>query len=492
MGKNLQLSSIHIVLWGIIAVVMVRILLVFVMGLMPQDAYYFFYSENLDWSFFDHPPMVALMLKFFTTILGENAIAIKSANFIITCGTVYIFYLLARQFLSGFQLEHSIFLILSTMFISILSLVSTPDVPLMFFWTLSLLMIFRAVESGNTRYWIFSGIAMGLAFDSKYTAIVLVVGFTGFLLFSNSKRKYLFNYRFLLSILFFFITIIPVIYWNIQNDWLSFKFQSSQRADDINFLSPSLKLFAGNIGTQIFLLLPVLFIILFGVLSGIKSGIWKNIKTLSISTQFLLWFSVPILAGFMLISLFYWVKMNWMMPGYIAAIILTAKYMPHKWLRYQIYTSVIFHFAFLIQVVYYPFSVKSDDTWWGWNRLGDKVSELAEKHPGRFIFSADGYKTSAQLNFQLDQKVYSTNVLGENGLQFSIVDPDLSHLQGEDALFIDSRTRFSTLGKEKDANPDLYNFFEHVEQIDPIILYNDSGEAERKFLVYLLEGYNPR
>ena len=32
-------------------------------GLLDDEAYYWVYSRFLDWGYFDHPPMVALMIK---------------------------------------------------------------------------------------------------------------------------------------------------------------------------------------------------------------------------------------------------------------------------------------------------------------------------------------------------------------------------------------------------------------------------------------------
>lgn len=79
-------------------IILLRILFTGLMGLMPQDAYYFFYSENLALSYFDHPPAVAYMLRFFTVIFGQNAFAIKFADFTITALTILSFYSLSQHF----------------------------------------------------------------------------------------------------------------------------------------------------------------------------------------------------------------------------------------------------------------------------------------------------------------------------------------------------------------------------------------------------------
>ncbi len=38
--------------------------------IIPDEAYYHFYSENLAWGYFDHPPLVSLMVKLSSSLFG--------------------------------------------------------------------------------------------------------------------------------------------------------------------------------------------------------------------------------------------------------------------------------------------------------------------------------------------------------------------------------------------------------------------------------------
>ncbi|NCR47302.1 MAG: 4-amino-4-deoxy-L-arabinose transferase, partial [Microcystis aeruginosa SX13-01] len=46
--------------------------IIIALGLYPgyDEAYYYVYSHNLDWSYFDHPPIVAISTGFGTWITG--------------------------------------------------------------------------------------------------------------------------------------------------------------------------------------------------------------------------------------------------------------------------------------------------------------------------------------------------------------------------------------------------------------------------------------
>ena len=146
------------------------------MGLMPQDAYYYLYGQNLSLSYFDHPGMIGYILRIFTDIFGQSVFVIKLADFTITSITIISFYKLASLFLSKHRLSRSMILLASTIFISIISFNSTPDVPLLLFWTLSILCLYKAIFEDKKWFWIIAGITMGLAFNSKYTALLLQIG----------------------------------------------------------------------------------------------------------------------------------------------------------------------------------------------------------------------------------------------------------------------------------------------------------------------------
>ena len=70
------------------------------MGLMPQDAYYYLYGQNLSLSYFDHPGMIGYILRIFTDVFGQSVYVIKLADFTITSLTILSFYKLATLFLS--------------------------------------------------------------------------------------------------------------------------------------------------------------------------------------------------------------------------------------------------------------------------------------------------------------------------------------------------------------------------------------------------------
>jgi len=468
-----------------------RLILLPFMGLMPQDAYYYLYGQNLSLSYFDHPGMIGYLLRIFTDLFGQSIFVVKFADFLITSLTILSFYKLASYFLSKQKLQRAILLLTSTIFISILSFNSTPDVPLLLFWTLSLICLYKAIFEEKKWFWVLGGIAMGLAFNSKYTALLLQIGLIGFLIFSNKYRKLFFSPWFWTSILLSILITYPVWYWNFQNEFASFVFQSSERTSSISEFKISPKNFFGAIGHQMFLLIPILFLVI-GVITYkyLKRALLK-LKIPQAKTLFLLAFFIPTFVGFFSLTPIYWVKLNWMMPSYITGIIIAGMFINKRLLKTQLIISIAFHVLAGLQILFYIVPIKSDDTWVGWNELAIETKKLQKKYPNTFVFSNDNYKTSACLNFYMNEKVYAQNIIGLPALHFDYLKDNLASLNTKNALFIDSDKRFKNDAKKGNQHPLLKKYFDKVIELEPIIITINYRKV-RKFWVFYCSNYETK
>ena len=80
-------------------------------------------------------------------------------------------------------------------------------------------------------------------------------------------------------------------------------------------------------------------------------------------------------------------------------------------------------------------------------------------------------------------------MIGENGLQFGILDPDLSFLEGQNAILIDSDTRFKNEAAPETIPAKVIPYFKDIQILAPIILRNKQGKAIRKFNVFACMNY---
>lgn len=468
-----------------------RVALASVMGLMPQDAYYCYYGENLALSYFDHPPMIAYMLRLAISIFGKTAFTLHAADFAVTSGTLVFTYLFLKRILNGEALQKAFLLIVTAPFITILCVNSTPDVPLLFFWSLSLLLLHKAVTDGNWYWWLTGGITAGLTFDSKYTAVFLVFGFFLFLLCNKQQRGKLISWRFLLFAAAFIAAITPVLIWNIQHNFISIKYQSTERASSMSSgFSFDPKLFLGYFGSQLGLALPVFFLLIFrGTYDFLKHFVQR--KQMEERRWFAASFTIPFFLCFTAIAFVYWVKINWIMPVYLTAAILAVPYLKTETaIRWQTGLSILLHIVAFIEIAWMPVPVNSDDTWWGWDKLAKEVKAVQGNYPSHFVFSDDSYKTAAALNFYLPQHIFAGNLIEKPAFQFALNDRDVQPLAGRDAIYVTSERnkRRMTNSQVQDV---LRSFFTTVIPLDSVVLKNNKGVIQRKFAVFECKGYNP-
>ena len=58
---------------------LLRLALAATVPLLPQEAYYWQWSLEPDWSYFDHPPLVAWSIAASTALFGQTSFGVKAA-----------------------------------------------------------------------------------------------------------------------------------------------------------------------------------------------------------------------------------------------------------------------------------------------------------------------------------------------------------------------------------------------------------------------------
>jgi 4-amino-4-deoxy-L-arabinose transferase-like glycosyltransferase len=197
-----------------------------VAALLPlgaDEAYYWVWSKNLQLSYYDHPAMIAWIFKaghFLEPFLN----AVRWPGVVMGHLTLVVWFLILRKHINGDQLKIWIYLILFSPLLGFGSIILTPDLPVLFFWSLALLFALRALERRTALDYFFLGIALGLGFSSKYHIVLFLPCLIFYLQFE--KRWHDLILKFLpLTMLAGIITSLPVIIWNFQNEFSSIVFQ---------------------------------------------------------------------------------------------------------------------------------------------------------------------------------------------------------------------------------------------------------------------------
>ena len=102
----------------------------------PDEAYYWIYTKQLDWGYFDHPPGVALAIAIGSWL--PNEICVRFGTLLLHFLGIYILWLWMAKPQKREDIRYLIALCLAMPLLQIYGLIATPDGPLLFFTMLSL------------------------------------------------------------------------------------------------------------------------------------------------------------------------------------------------------------------------------------------------------------------------------------------------------------------------------------------------------------------
>ena len=195
-------------------------------GLGTDEAHYALYALHLDWSYFDHPPLVG-WLQALVLPVSQSDTALRVMPILLFAASSVVLFRLANEIFpdEGPWLGLiSVLLMYSGVMFQLLGLGMVPDSPLLFFGLMAMLMLVRAIRTSGIRYWLLFGVSMGLAGLSKYSAIFLVVSAAAFISLEH-KWALVKTPGPWISAIIALVIISPVIYWNSTHDLASFSYQ---------------------------------------------------------------------------------------------------------------------------------------------------------------------------------------------------------------------------------------------------------------------------
>jgi 4-amino-4-deoxy-L-arabinose transferase-like glycosyltransferase len=277
-----------------------------------DEAYYWFWGQHPQLSYYDHPAMVAWLFNIGAHLdhfFHHSQLQISRIPGIIMAHTsLYFWYLILKKHLNDEQLGTWLIFAMFSPLWGVGSIILTPDIPLIFFWSIAIYIFVEIVECEG-EYLIdygFLGAALGLGFCSKYHIVLFIPAAFLYILVERQWRL-IKPSGILICILCGILFSMPVLYWNAQHDFMSFKFQLQHGLDTTD--SWRLRWPIEYILGQFFLVFPTVF------LMALKKPKLESLKVL----YYFAWF--PILF-FLMTSMKSKVEANWPIAAYPALICL--------------------------------------------------------------------------------------------------------------------------------------------------------------------------
>src|SRR5882724_8864087 len=207
----------------ILALVVLRLVAAAYTPLTFDEAYYWMWSKALAGGYYDHPPMVALVIRLGTLIAGDTELGVRLVSVLLALPMSWAVYQTASILFGGRRLSSTAALLLNvTLMAAVGTLIVTPDAPLLVASSFVLFFLAKVPETGRGAWWLAVGVAAGAALLSKYTALFFGPAILIWLIAVPELRRWLISPWLYLGGLVALTMFAPVILWNADHHWVSF------------------------------------------------------------------------------------------------------------------------------------------------------------------------------------------------------------------------------------------------------------------------------
>lgn len=454
-----------------------------------DEAYYWLWSQKLAGGYFDHPPMVAYLIRLGTFLFGNTIFGIRSMAILAMIAASALLYILALLLFGERRFGLLALLWFNTMpHTAFFSLVMYPDTPAILFWVLCCVGLALVWRSGRGQWWYLVGIGLGLLLLSKYTGVFLLFGIAGWLAASQDMRFWLKRREPYLAGLIALIMFSPVIAWNAEHGWASFIKQFGRALD--SSADGGLANLGAFIGIQAAFVSPLIFAF---AIVGLAVAAWRGWRLQQADWLLLVAVSAPMLLYFLVHALTAEVLPQWPSAVYPAAILAgVATFAPRAnnparrlsercSFEAAPWVGLLFTLVLFAQLTVRPVSIAAGhdplSRFAGWAGLASQTRALAAAHGADYI-ATNHYGTNATLAFYLrDMTVFQTS----EAIRY-VFQPPI------DQALLGRATGIYVAALPSDDIARLQQHFDSVAFI-ATIWRNRDGDPIEPYRVYELKGY---
>ena len=283
-----------------------------------DEAYYWVYAKVPDWSHFDHPGMVGWIIQLFSlNLLFDSEFFIRLSSIVLMTLNTWLVYCIGKEIKDEATGFRAALLYTASIYAFVITgIFILPDTPLSVFWWLGFLMMVRYLKRDSAKHLLWAGLFIGLSILSKYTGAFLWVGFLLYLL-CYDRKKFKNPYLYI-SIFITACCCLPILIWNLQNDFISFRFHGD-RVGLFGSLRPT-SFFKELVG-EFFYNNPVNFVM---AILAVIAAFRKKLGLEPMVQRLILLTALPMIGLFLFFSLTHNTLPHWTGPAYNMLILLSA------------------------------------------------------------------------------------------------------------------------------------------------------------------------
>ena len=415
------------------AATLIRLVCVAPLPISNGEAYYASWSRFLDWSYYDHPPLVAWMVRA-TTVFGSSPAAVRLGPILAAGAFGLLVYRLAERLFRPRAAFFALVLVTALPVFLASSFVLNPEAPLAPLWV-GFLCVLEGMRKRDGWYRpLLAGLLLGCAFLAKYTAVLLVPAALIYVASSAPTRRWLRRPSFYAGGVVALVVTLPVLIWNQARGWPSVRLHLVERAsaalpvageNRINqlvavssstgagHLESLLRVLVGQLMSYSPLLAPLLVMALVAALRRSR----RDDRDLFVTA-----FSWPVLIPLLIaMTRFQDAEQHWTMMAMVPAVLAAGHYADEYWSRSKRLRAValagiaLSGVAFLLGNIHarstallrlipadrYDARADMINELIGWDEVRASVTRAASAAPGSVVVASNHYSLCGRLMFEM-------------------------------------------------------------------------------------------
>lgn len=292
--------------------------------LSEDEAYQWVWSKHPDISYFSKPPMIAYTQWLGTSIWGDTEFGVRFFSPVIAAIlALVVFRFLLRE--ANVRVAFAfLILTMATPLLAVGSILMTIDPLSVLFWTLAMVLGWRAIRRDSTADWAWAGVAVGLGFLSKYTGLFQWISWIVFFALWKPARAQLRRPGPYIALGITLLSTIPVFLWNARHEWITFVHLADRGGLDEAW-RPTMEHFLDFFTAELVVLNPVFLI---GMLWAVFA-FWKRCR--SPVMLYLFSMGAPLFFFYLVYTARSQVQPNWIAPSVVPLFCLAAIYWESRW-----------------------------------------------------------------------------------------------------------------------------------------------------------------
>jgi 4-amino-4-deoxy-L-arabinose transferase-like glycosyltransferase len=437
-----------------------------------DEAYYWTWSKEHVLCFLDHPPMISYFIHFGTAIFGDTNLGIRFSGIVAMLVTQLLLADITWRLTRDVRaIAFAMLMPEAAVYYGLLMAKVAPDTALIPFAVAMIWALVRLAQSNDPRWWLAAGAFGGLALLSKFTAVMLLPAVVAFMLVPDWRMRWLKSPYPWLAALISLLLFSPVLIWNAQHDWDTFRFQLVRATAPHAMSSRTAFEYIGmQLGLVGFVLLPV---VLSGLIFTARRGyLHREPVAILLSTAVLvpflyfLWRSLSLRIGDT------WPMFMWPI-GFAAAAVNIGLMGREGWPAWLIKSTIFWAKAAIVSgiavvLLVFVYSVACPWDFFGhldpigaeagFEHVADRAQAEMQKIGATWIATTD-YRTYAMMRWYFRGRVPVIQINERSRFQ-GFADPGMHEIAGHTGLYV---------GREPDNRPPIWNLttarLQQVEEV---------------------------